>query len=450
MQQAEGRLSDGVDDDRTIARLRQAIAAAVRFSRYALHRFSRDGCFAAAGALSYTTLVSLVPLGVIALSILSAFPEFAAIREQLLAFIFRNFVPQIGEQAAWWFEYFAETAAQATAIGIIGTAATAIFLLATIEDQLNALWRVQTPRPWGKRVGAYWTLMTLGPLLVGVSLTLSTYLDSAARRAGFDPQAIVQFAEGWPHFLARLVPFVLQLIACTLLYCTIPNCPVRWRDGAAGAAVAAVVIELLKIGFAIYIGNWASYQTVYGAVAAIPIFLLWMYLSWMAVLLGAVVAANLPTWRIDERVVQLSGGGLRLGFGLAVIAALARGQQRGATCRTASLARELGVATSAVDGHLQRLALAGFTAPTQNGGWVLAWSLDSATLHDLYRALDLPLAGSWRARPLEPWQEQVAPAMERIVKAETAAMQVTLADLLAEIRNPASAPVRAVVRGRGR
>ena len=99
---------------------------------------------------------------------------------------------------------------------------------------------------------------------------------------------------------------------------------------------------------------------------------------------------------------------------------------------------------------MQRLALAGFTAPTQNGGWVLAWSLDSATLHDLYRALDLPLAGSWRARPLEPWQEQVAPAMERIVKAETAAMQVTLADLLAEIRAPAAAPVRAVARGAGR
>src|SRR5207249_4814040 len=142
------------------------------------------------------------------------------------------------------------------------------------------------------------------------------------------------YTAGWPHFLARLVPLVLELIACTLLYCLIPNCPVRWRDGVVGAAVAAVAIEILKIGFAIYVGSWASYQTVYGAVAVIPIFLLWMYVSWMAVLLGAVVAANLPTWRLDERVVRLSGGGMRLGFGLALIAAVASGQRRGAACRT--------------------------------------------------------------------------------------------------------------------
>src|SRR5437870_7879340 len=99
--------------------LQRRLAPAGTFSRYALHRFSRDGCFAAAGALSYTTLVSLVPLGVIALGILSAFPEFAAIRERLLALVFHSFVPQISEQAAWWFEHFAESATQATAIGII-------------------------------------------------------------------------------------------------------------------------------------------------------------------------------------------------------------------------------------------------------------------------------------------------------------------------------------------
>jgi membrane protein len=424
--------------------LREKLAATLTFCRYVLHRFSRDGCFAAAGALSYTTLVSLVPLGVIALGILSAFPNFAAVRQELLALVFRNFVPAISEQAAWWFEHFAESAAQATAIGIIGIAATGVLLLTTVEDQLNALWRVTTPRPWSQRIVAYWTLMTLGPLLIGMSLTLSTYLDTVARRAGLDPQALAQYTSSWPNFLARLVPFVLELIACTLLYCLIPNCQVRWRDGARGAAVAAVAIEILKIGFAIYIGAMSSYQTVYGTLAAIPIFLLWMYVSWLAVLLGAVVAANLPTWRVDERLAQLSGGGVRLGFSLALIAALARAQRQGASCRTTRLAAELGIATSVVDEHLQRLARAGFAAPTQDGAWVLGWSPETATLHDLYLALGLPLAGSWVARPLAPWQVQVAPAMERIVKAEAAAMRVTLAVLLAEIRAPAASPVRAV------
>ena len=428
--------------------LRSKLAATLTFCRYALHRFSRDGCFAASGALSYTTLISLVPLGVIGLGVLSAFPTFAEARQELLELLFRNLVPAISEQAAWWFQYFAGSAAQATAIGIVGTAATGVLLLATVEDQLNALWRVTTPRPWVQRVLAYWTLMTLGPLLVGMSLTLSTYLDTAARRAGLDPEAIVQFASGWPHFLARLIPFVLELIACTLLYCIIPNCAVRWRDAAIGATVAAVAIEILKIGFGIYIGSLSSYQIVYGAIAAIPIFLLWMYVSWMAVLLGAVVAANLPTWRVDERLAHLSSGGVRLGFALALIAALARAQRRGLTYRTASLAAELGVPTSVLDEHLQVLARAGFTAPTQGGGWVLAWNPETATLHDLYLALGLPLAGSWLARPLAPWQMQVAPAMDRIVKAEQAAMGVTLATLLGNVRGPAAPttirPARAV------
>src|SRR5260370_25167480 len=177
-----------------------------------------------------------------------------------------------------------------------------------------------------------------------------------------------------------------------------------------------------------------------------------MYVSWMAVLIGAVVAANLPTWRVDERFVHLSSGGVRLGFSLALIAALARAQRRGASCRIATLAAELGVATSVVDEHLQTLARAGFTAPTQDGAWVLAWSPETATLHDLYLALGLPLAGSWLARPLAPWQVQVAPAMERIVKAAAAAMRVTLAALLAEIRSPAmlpsgSMPIREVADG---
>jgi membrane protein len=426
--------------------LRRRLAAVWTFSRYALHRFNQDGCFAASGALSYTTLVSLVPLGVVGFGVLSAFPIFASTREELLRLVFRNFVPQISEQAAWWFQYLAGSAMQATAIGMIGIAGTGVLLMVTVEDRLNALWRVTTPRPWVQRVLAYWTLITLGPLLIGMSLTLPAWLDTAARHAGINPAMLVQVTSGWWHFVARIVPFVLELIACTLLYCLIPNCAVRWRDGLLGATVAAIAIELLKIGFSIYIGASSFYQTVYGALAAIPIFLLWMYVSWNAVLLGAVVAANLPTWRVDERLAHLSAGGVRLGFALALLAALTRAQRRGLRCSTADLAEDLGVPTSVVDEHLQLLAQSGFTAPTQDGAWVLAWDPHSATLHDLYEALGLPLAGNWHQRPLAPWQRQVAPAMERIVKAEAAAMRVTLVELVAEIRAPSVAlrPARVV------
>jgi membrane protein len=436
MHQAETRDRRDSGTAKAAGRPHRALASIATFSLYALHRFNRDGCFAASGALSYTTLVSLVPLGVIGLGVLSAFPNLADSREELLQLIFRNFVPGISEQAAWWFQHFAGSAAQATAIGIVGTAAVGVLLLVTVEDQLNALWRTTVPRPWVQRVLAYWTLITMGPLLVGTSLTLSTYLNTAARRAGLDPEAIAQFASGWPHVLARAIPFLLEWLACTLLYIVIPNCTVRWRDAALGAAVASISVEVLKIGFVIYIASLSSYQVVYGAIATIPIFLLWMYLSWMAVLLGAVVAANLPTWKVDERFNHLTSGGIRLGFSLSLIAALDRAQRRGVMLSIADLAGELGVPTSVLDEHLKVLARGGFTAATQGGRWVLAWNPETATLHDLYVALGLPLAGTWLPRPSAPWQLQVAPAMERIIRAESVAMRITLAALLADIRAP--------------
>jgi membrane protein len=417
--------------------LRRRLAASGTFALYAARRFSRDGCFAAAGALSYTTLVSLVPLCVIALGTLSAFPIFAPMRARLLALVFQNFVPEIGEQAAYWFQYFASSAGQTTAIGIIGIAATGILLLATVEDQLNLIWRATRARPWVQRVLTYWTLMTLGPLMLGLSLSLSTYFEIAARHVGFGTE-IMAVAGGWLASLARLLPALFELVTCTLLYCLIPNCAVRWRDGLLGAVIATAAIEILKIGFSIYIGVSSFYRTVYGALAAIPIFLLWMYISWLAVMLGAVVAANLPNWRVDERLVRLSAGGVRLGFSLALLAALARAQRRGLACGTPEIAGELGVATSVIDEHLQRLTRGGFAAHTQSGAWVLAWNLESATLHDLYDALDLPLAGSWSGQTGAPWQQQVAPAMDRIITAETAAMQVTIATLIADVRLPES------------
>src|ERR1700745_835669 len=353
--------------------LRQTGATLAAFAKYSLRRFLADGCFSASGALSSTTLVSLVPLAVIAFGTLSAFPIFAKVHDQLLALAFQNLVPSIGEQAAWWFRAFADSAAQTTAVGIAGIAATGILLLVTVEDQLNLIWRVTSPRPWVQRILAYWTLITLGPLLIGVSFSLSAYFEIAARQVGLGQEAAA-WASSWLHSLARSVPAVLEFVALTLLYCLIPNCAVRWRDGALGALIATIAIEILKVGFSIYIGASSFYQTVYGALAIIPIFLLWMYISWMAVLLGAVAAAALPNWRIDERGGTLPSRGLRLGFSLALIAALARAQRRGESRSTPALAAELGVATTVIDEHLRPLTEAGFVAHTQEGCWVLSWA----------------------------------------------------------------------------
>jgi membrane protein len=412
--------------------LRQAPATAGTFVLYTLRRFNADGCFAASGALSYAALVSLVPLAVIALGTLSVVPIFSQLHDQILAFTFKYFVPSIGEQAGWWFRVFANSAAQTTAIGVVGIAATGVLLLATVEDQLNLIWRVTAPRPWGQRVLAYWALITLGPLLLGLSLSLSTYFEIAARRAGFSQEAFQWLESGWLHGLARSVPALLEFTALTLVYWLIPNCAVRWRDAALGAIVATAAIEVLKIGFSIYIGAMSYYQTVYGALAAIPIFLLWMYISWMAVLLGAEVTAALPNWRIDERIGKVSSGGVQIGLSLALIAALMRAQRSGKVPQTSALSGQLGVATTVADEHMKPLVAAGFVAHTQDGGWVLAWNPESATLRDLYDALHLPFAGSWLGRASAPWQRQIEPAIRRIVRSEAGTVKLTLAALLAE------------------
>ncbi|MBO0736183.1 MAG: YihY family inner membrane protein [Alphaproteobacteria bacterium] len=420
-------------------KLRQALATLTAFTMYSLRRFNADGCFAASGALSYTTLVSLVPIAVIAFGTLSVFPIFSQVHDELAAWVFRMLVPSIGEQAAWWFRTFTNSAAQTTAIGVAGIAATGILVLATVEDQLNLIWRVTSPRPWVQRVLAYWTLITLGPLLIGISLSLSTYFEIAAQHVGIGEQTVAWFTSStWLHSLARAVPALLEFITLTLLYCLIPNCEVRWRDGALGALLATTTLEILKRGFTVYVSASSFYQTVYGALAIIPIFLLWMYISWMAVLLGAVVAAALPNWRVDERIGKIPSGGVRLGFSLALIVSLARAQRRGAAKSTSALAGELGVATTVIDEHMKPLANAGFVAHTQDGRWVLAWNPETATLHDLYEALQLPLAGRWTDQVSAPWQRLVAPAMDRIVQAETTAMQTTIAALLSDTLEPFS------------
>jgi membrane protein len=336
-----------------------------------------------------------------------------------------------------WLAYFANSAAHTTAIGVLFLAFTAILLLATIEDQLDAIWKVTSTRPVIQRVLVYWTLLTLGPLLVGASLSLSGYFDQAAQGAGFDPRRIAQFKEAWWYSASNLVPPALEATALMLLYKLVPNTVVRWREAAIGAVVAVVSIELLKSGFSYYVQTWSSYRTIYGALATIPIFLLWMYISWAAVLLGALVAAALPQWRAEESAAPQPLEGKSLGLSLALLAALSElAHQSGGTRRAPELAESLGAPASAIEDQLCILAGSGFVAHTTDGGWVLARDLSAATVLELYETLGLPLAVRWREGEGIVWEERIAPAIRRLARAEQGAMRIPLARLLEEGEGP--------------
>jgi membrane protein len=422
------------------------------FSAYVFRRFFRDGCLMGAGALSYTALVSFVPLIAVGLAIFAAFPIFADARDRMLGFIFTYFVPEIGDEAGWWFRWFATSAAQTTALGVVALGFSALLLLATIEDQLQLIWRVASPRPILQRILVYWTLMTLGPLLLGASLSLSGYFDAIARSAGFDPAKVENTVEQWFHGMSVAMPFLLITVALTLTYSLVPNTRVRWREAFAGAVVASATIELLKFGFQIYLTRFSSYRNVYGALAAIPIFLFWMYISWGAVLLGAVVAAALPQWRVDEGMPRVPSGGRRLGVSLALLGALAECAKEGGRLSTKELADMLGLGTGGVEEHLGPLQEARFVASTADGKWVLARATAHTTLFDLYEALQLPLAGKWREGEAEAqWQHRVAEVMQRVASAEADALCTPLATVLAEMPErapPQPAPFRKRLRER--
>jgi membrane protein len=272
----------------------------VAFSRHCVTRFIEDRCLVAASALSYATIVSLVPLTAIVLAIFSGFPVFSGARDRFLTVLLDNFAPDIGEKAASWFQGLAIGAAKTTVIGTVALVVTSILLMATIEDHLQIIWRVSQARTWYKRVLAYWIVLTLGPVLLGVGFSLPAYLDSLAQDAGAGAVLVEQATQAGLATLARFLSFALEAVTFTLLYCLIPNCRVRWREGIAGAVLAAALMEGLKIGFTFFVSRFSSYGAVYGALAGIPIFLLWMYIFWAVVLFGAEVAAGFGHWRTEE------------------------------------------------------------------------------------------------------------------------------------------------------
>jgi membrane protein len=263
------------------------------FAQRVLVRFIDDRCLPGAGALSYATIVSLVPLIAIAFAVFSGFPIFAPLRARLLGSVMANFAPEIGAESAAMLTSFADNAASTTAVGVLALVVSAVLVLATIEEHLHHIFRVTTPRSWGMRILAYWTVLTLGPLALGAVLTMSGDINGLIVRLGFDGPAVIQSARDWSGRFQWLLTFMMTTATFTLLYRLIPNRKVAWRPSLYGGLLAAAILELLNIGFSIYLAGIASYNAVYGALAGIPILLLWMYIFWGSVLLGAEFAACL-------------------------------------------------------------------------------------------------------------------------------------------------------------
>lgn len=261
-----------------------AFVDAGRLARRVWHRFFEDHVQTNAAALSFTTVLALVPAAAVTFSMLSMFPVFQDWSRELESFVYDNLVPATGKLVQSQLQEFIGHTGRLTAFGLLFLLVSALLLLFTIEETLNKIWRVENSRRVVQRLLSYWAVLTLAPLLMGASLSLTSYLVSTALQG----EGNVAEARGW--FLS-LLPFLFEVMAFVLLYTVVPNKPIRLRHALAGGVVAAVMFEIAKRGFTWYISNFHSYEVIYGALSSIPIFLLWIYLSWLIVLIGAELTA---------------------------------------------------------------------------------------------------------------------------------------------------------------
>lgn len=349
------------------------------FTRYVFVRFFKHNCNEVAASLTFTTLLSLVPLIAIALSIVAAFPAFSEYSAQIKAFILNTMVPEAANKViAVYMQQFADNAVKLTAIGTAFLGVTALALMFTIDKALNAIWRVTRLRPFLHRLLIYWAILTIGPLLIGASLSLTSWLVGIS-------MGLTQDIPGVDVALLRLAPILLTSIAFSVPYFIVPNRKVEWRHAVAGGVAAAVGFEAMKQGFALYISNFPTYQAVYGAFATFPIFLLWIYLSWLMVLLGAVIAASLASWRFGEWRRDPTAQGRQFFDALRLLQVLAEAFKSGRVETYSSLRNQLVLSFEEIEQILELMSRSNMVRQVKAGGWVLILDPGKITVADIYR-----------------------------------------------------------------
>ena len=285
-------------------------------------RFREDRLGLTAGSLTFTTLISLVPLLTVMLALFTAFPIFSSFQGALEKYFLKSLIPEtIARPVLMALTQFAAKANRLGAVGLVVLGFTALALMLTIDRTLNAIWRVQRPRPIAQRVLVYWAALTLGPLLLGGSLTLTSYAISAGQGlVGTMPSSVSALLGG--------LEIVLLAAAVAGLFHYVPNTHVRWRHALLGGIFVALAFTAAKSGLALYLKRVPTYSTLYGAFATVPIFLVWMYLGWVIMLVGAVLAANAPALA-QGLLYRVPTPGMKLDVALDVLRSLLRSQARG-------------------------------------------------------------------------------------------------------------------------
>lgn len=352
------------------------------FFRFLWRNFLDDRLFEAAGALSFTTVFALVPLSMVVFGVLSAFPMFQEWSQKLSTYIFSNFVPSSARAVEASLQTFADNAEKLTTVGVVALVVSLLITLTSVETTFNRIWRVKAPRPKFSRFLVYWTVLTLGAMVAATSLALSTRLFALELFETRPGRAL-------EDLMLRLAPLAIELAAFTMLYRVVPHRTVHWRHAFAGAVLAVLLFELVKGGLGLFFGTFQSYESIYGTVAFVPIFLLWVFLGWVAVLLGASFGSSISAFRYQPVAMRLPEGYELYGI-LRMLGRFAQAREKGEGLHSDDIESQEPMLTDAlVQQLLAQLEEIRLLTRAETGEWLLARDLEDLSLAELYEACQL-------------------------------------------------------------
>ena len=337
----------------------------VVFLRFVWHRFNNSNIMQISGSLTFTTLLAIVPLLVVMLSVVTVFPIFNGWTDAFMAFVNRMIVPSGANVIADYLNDFKTQASKLTALGILGMVVTSLLLLQTVEEAFNRIWQVKQQRLVWVRFSVYWLILTLGPVILGLSLSVW-----ASAQANLMP-------DWFSGSLKMLWQILYNTLILSLLYRIVPNSKVKAQHALFGAFITAWALVLAKWLFAIYVRHFNSYTLIYGAFAAIPVFLVWLHLLWTIVLTGALITSSVAYWGVDVQCLRLTQSTVWQDL-VETLQLLARAQQRGEVLPLSAFWQRVSDAPIA----LNTLTQWGWVAKTSEG-WVLTRSAHDLTWREV-------------------------------------------------------------------